>query len=172
MMTATESRPSVGRILRAIATLLEPSPEAVSRARRTVHDALAAWGLDNNLTDDMVLVASELVTNALQHASGPIVMVLQQRDETVLVEVADVSPALPVPCRESADDESGRGLALVEAFSDDWGYRRRGNSRGKWVWCSWSLSPTATRLTDELERRLRLLGLVTQMWLAASLYKT
>jgi anti-sigma regulatory factor (Ser/Thr protein kinase) len=43
----------------------------------------------------MVLVASELVTNALQHASGPIVMVLQQRDETVLVEVADVSPALP-----------------------------------------------------------------------------
>ena len=93
-MTATGSRPSAGRILRAVATPLEPSPEAVSRARRTVHDTLAAWGLDN-LADDMVLVASELVTNALQHASGPIVMVLQQRDETVLVEVADVSPALP-----------------------------------------------------------------------------
>lgn len=147
-MTATESRPSVGHILRAIATPLEPSPEAVSRARRTVHDTLAAWGLDI-LADDMVLVASELVTNALQHASGPIVMVLQQRDETVLVEVADVSSALPVPRSESADDESGRGLALVEALSDDWGYRRRGNRRGKWVWCSWSLSPMATEHVDQ-----------------------
>ncbi|MEH0424539.1 ATP-binding protein [Streptomyces sp. B21-083] len=147
-MAATGSRPSVGRILRALATPLEPSPEAVSRARRTVHDTLATWGLDN-LADDMVLVASELVTNALQHASGPIVMVLQQRDETVLVEVADVSPALPVPRRESADDESGRGLALVEAFSDGWGYRRRGNRRGKWVWCSWSLSPMATKHVDQ-----------------------
>lgn len=150
-MTATGSRPSVGRILRAVAMPLEPSPEAVSRARRTVHETLAAWGLDN-LVDDMVLVASELVTNALQHvqhASGPIVMVLQQRDETVFVEVADVSPALPVPRRESADDESGRGLALVEAFSDDWGYRRRGNRRGKWVWCSWSLSPIAAKHVDQ-----------------------
>lgn len=147
-MTATGSRPSVGRILRAVATPLEPSPESVSRARRTVHDTLAAWGLDN-LADDMVLVASELVTNALQHTSGPIVMVLQQRDETVLIEVADVSSALPVQRRESADDESGRGLALVEAFSDDWGYRRRGNRRGKWVWCSWSLSPMATEHVDQ-----------------------
>lgn len=147
-MKATGSRSSVGRILRAVATPLEPRPEAVSRARRTVHETLAAWGLDN-LVDDMVLVASELVTNALQHASGPIVMVLQQRDETVLVEVADVSSALPVPRSESADDESGRGLALVEALSDDWGYRRRGNRRGKWVWCSWSLSPMATEHVDQ-----------------------
>lgn len=146
-MTATESRPSVGRILRAVATPLEPSPEAVSRARRTVHDTLAVWGLDE-LVDDMVLVASELVTNALQHAAGPIVMVLQQRDETVFVEVADVSPALPVRRPESADNESGRGLALVEALSDDWGYRRRGNRRGKWVWCNWSLSPMATQHVD------------------------
>ena len=147
-MTATEARPSVGRILRAVATPLEPSPEAVSRARRTVHETLAAWGLDN-LADDMALVASELVTNALQHASGLIVMVLQRRDETVFVEVADASPALPAPRRESYDDESGRGLALVEAFSDDWGYRRRGDRRGKWVWCSWSLSAMATEHIDQ-----------------------
>ncbi|HEY8986204.1 MAG TPA: ATP-binding protein [Streptomyces sp.] len=135
---------TAGGVLRAIAVPLEPDPRAAARARRTALDTLTSWGL-HSLVDDLTLVVSELVTNAAQHGEGTIVMVLQQRGDLVLVEVADASPGLPVTRAQSAEDESGRGLALVEALSDDWGCRARAHRGGKWVWCSRSLGSGAVR---------------------------
>ncbi|XUL94203.1 ATP-binding protein [Streptomyces galilaeus] len=143
MMAIPRQSTNAGRVLRAIAIPLESDAHAASKARRTTRDTLISWSL-GDLADDMVLVVSELVTNAVQHGEGPIVMILQQHDDTVLAEIADASPSLPVPHVRSAEGESGRGLSLVEAFSDDWGCRTRRSRRGKWVWCSRSLSPAAT----------------------------
>ncbi|MFF4220489.1 ATP-binding protein [Streptomyces nondiastaticus] len=107
-------------------------PGAVRTARTLVRDTLHDWGMDG-VTDVTVLLVSELVTNSLRYASGPIgVRMYSHAGPTLLVEVSD---PLPDPPRERAadpDDEGGRGLQLVACASRRWGTRRGGT--GKTVW--------------------------------------
>ncbi|MFF4587130.1 ATP-binding protein [Streptomyces sp. NPDC001388] len=109
-------------------------PGAVRTARRVVRSQLNSWDLDS-LGDIAALLVSELVTNALRHATGPIGVRLIRPaglEDVLLVEVSD---PLPVPPRERAarlEDESGRGLQLVASSSRRWG-TRPGES-GKTVW--------------------------------------
>lgn len=86
-------------------------------ARLHVRACLGAWQLQH-LADVLELVASELVTNAVQHSGGRDVMMwLTQTEASVTVHVSDSNPAPPVR-REAEDlDETGRGLAIVEAVS-------------------------------------------------------
>ncbi|MGK5497593.1 SpoIIE family protein phosphatase [Streptomyces sp. URMC 125] len=103
---------------------------AVRRARDTVRRTLRGWGL-GALADDAVLLVSELVTNSLRHAHGPI-GVRMVRGSSLLVEVSD---PLPVPPREhvaTVDDEGGRGIQLVARGSRRWGTRH--GPIGKTVW--------------------------------------
>ncbi|MEU7382928.1 ATP-binding protein [Streptomyces sp. NPDC042207] len=86
---------------------------------------------------DLQLCVSELLTNVIRHLgeSVPVtVRVSCTRDRTRL-EVTDPDPrALPVLCRTAdEDDESGRGLALLDALSLRWGVDQRPGS--KTVWC-------------------------------------
>ncbi|PWK67872.1 histidine kinase-like protein [Streptomyces sp. CG 926] len=115
-------------------------PGAVRTARHAVRGTLHDWGLEA-VGDVTVLLVSELVTNSLRYASGPIGVRLERRNPAadgpaagpaLLVEVSD---PLPDPPRERAanhDDEGGRGLHLVAASSQRWG-TRHGKS-GKTVW--------------------------------------
>ncbi|MET7698492.1 MULTISPECIES: ATP-binding protein [unclassified Streptomyces] len=109
-------------------------PGAVRTARAVVRGQLRAWGLDG-LGDVTALLVSELVTNSLRHASGPIGVRLIRPaavPDALLVEVSD---PLPDPPRERAahpDDESGRGLQLVACSSRRWGTRP--GDTGKTVW--------------------------------------
>jgi len=109
-------------------------PGAVRAARAVVRSRLRAWSLDS-LSDVAVLLVSELVTNALRHATGPIGVRLVRpsgRHGALLVEVSD---PLPDPPRERAalpDDETGRGLQLVANSSRRWGTRP--GEQGKTVW--------------------------------------
>ncbi|MFI5616478.1 ATP-binding protein [Streptomyces sp. NPDC051567] len=115
-------------------------PGAVRAARHAVRAALRDWGLDS-VGDVTVLLVSELVTNSLRYASGPIGVRLVRRNQAngspeggaaLLVEVSD---PLPDPPRERVarpDDEGGRGLHLVATSSRRWG-TRHGKS-GKTVW--------------------------------------
>ncbi|MFI9175154.1 ATP-binding protein [Streptomyces lincolnensis] len=109
-------------------------PGAVRAARNAVRQQLGVWGLDG-LADLAVLLVSELVTNSLRYASGPIGVRLVRPaglDRVLLVEVSD---PLPDPPRERAarpDDESGRGLHLVAHSSRRWGTRP--GEAGKTVW--------------------------------------
>ncbi|MFE9763273.1 ATP-binding protein [Streptomyces sp. NPDC005808] len=109
-------------------------PGAVRNARAVVRDQLRAWRLDC-LADIAALLVSELVTNSLRHATGPIGVRLLRRGgmpDALLVEVSD---PLPDPPRERAadvDDESGRGLQLVARSSRRWG--TRAGETGKTVW--------------------------------------
>ncbi|GAA2719884.1 ATP-binding protein [Streptomyces luteosporeus] len=110
---------------------------AVRTARTLVRDTLHEWGLDA-VVDVTVLLVSELVTNSLRHATGPIgLRMYSHAGPSLLVEVSD---PLPDPPRERAadtDDEGGRGLQLVASASRRWG-TRPGN-QGKTVWFELSL---------------------------------
>ncbi|GAB3111557.1 SpoIIE family protein phosphatase [Streptomyces calidiresistens] len=103
---------------------------SVRRARSAVRHTLHAWGL-NSLEDSVVLLVSELVTNALRYARGPI-RVRLVRGGSLLVEVSDPLSDPPLPRRATPEEESGRGLHLVSLESHRWGTRR--DPVGKTVW--------------------------------------
>ncbi|GAA2973599.1 MULTISPECIES: ATP-binding protein [Streptomyces] len=119
-------------------------PGSVRSARHAVRDALHSWGLDAAVGDLAVLLVSELVTNALCYAAGPIgVRVVRPHPDGdgpgtaaagrgLRVEVSDPLPEPPTERTAGPDDEGGRGLQLVACSARRWG-TRRGKS-GKTVW--------------------------------------
>ncbi|MDX3578991.1 MULTISPECIES: ATP-binding protein [unclassified Streptomyces] len=109
-------------------------PGAVRTARRAVREQLRDWGVDS-VGDLAALLVSELVTNALRHATGPIGVRLVRPAGLKGVLLVEVSDPLPDPPRERIarpDDESGRGLQLVASSSRRWGTRP--GDTGKTVW--------------------------------------
>ncbi|QFR00309.1 SpoIIE family protein phosphatase [Streptomyces phaeolivaceus] len=109
---------------------LPSDPAVVSRARVAVTAQLAAWGLDE-LAFTTELVASELVTNAIRHATGPLQLRLL-RDRALICEVYDGSGTSPRPRRARTEDEGGRGLFLVAQLTERWGTRYTPD--GKTIW--------------------------------------
>ncbi|MFI1280874.1 ATP-binding protein [Streptomyces sp. NPDC020858] len=93
---------------------------SVGRTRRVLTAQLSSWGL-HDLTDTTQLLASELVTNALRHAHGPIRVHLRVHGALLRCEVEDADPTGPVPRSAGADAESGRGIELVDALAQTWG---------------------------------------------------
>lgn len=111
--------------------LLEPRRDAAALARRHVRTAMLDWGLDD-LVDPVLLLTSELVTNALLH-SGTWITVLIVRDGLgVRVTVGDGSSVPPIRRRRSANASTGRGVQLLGAVADGWGWDPVGD--GKEVW--------------------------------------
>lgn len=103
-------------------TLLPADPRSVAEARGFVATALRDWGMAERV-DEAVLAVSEVAGNALRHGRPPLTLHVTRRPDRVVVSVADHDPRCvrqhgsPAP----EDAESGRGLALVEAVTDDWG---------------------------------------------------
>ncbi|GAA2480732.1 ATP-binding protein [Streptomyces gobitricini] len=115
--------------------------DAVRAARHAVRDTLRTWQLDSAIVDVTVLLVSELVTNSLRYASGPIgVRLIRLHPDdgplppspALLVEVSDPLPDPPLERPAGPDDEGGRGLQLVACSARRWG-TRKGRS-GKTVW--------------------------------------
>ncbi|WAX78147.1 ATP-binding protein [Streptomyces sp. KMM 9044] len=109
-------------------------PGAVGAARSTVRAQLHGWGL-GCIDDQAALLVSELVTNALRHATGPIdVRLLRPSglDRVLRVEVSDPLPDLPHERDARPEDEGGRGLQLLTRTARRWGTRPDG--MGKTVW--------------------------------------
>ncbi|MFD7707899.1 ATP-binding protein [Streptomyces sp. NPDC059785] len=109
-------------------------PGAVRTARACVRGQLRTWGLDI-LGDVAALLVSELVTNSLRHAEGPIGVRLVRpagMPDALVVEVSDPLPELPRERVAHADEESGRGLQLLSGSSRRWGARP--DACGKTVW--------------------------------------
>jgi PAS domain S-box-containing protein len=109
---------------------LPSDPAVVAQIRTRVSEQLASWGLEN-LIDVTELVASELVTNAIRHATAPIQLRLI-KDLALICEVSDASSTTPHLRRAHTFDEGGRGLMLVAQLTEDWGTRH--TSRGKVIW--------------------------------------
>ncbi|MBL1100852.1 SpoIIE family protein phosphatase [Streptomyces coffeae] len=110
---------------------LPSDPATVSTARSWAARQLAAWSLEDAsfVTE---LVVSELVTNAIRHADGPIQLRLI-RDRTLICEVSDASNTAPHMRRARLSDEGGRGLLLVAQLTQRWGTRHA--REGKTIWC-------------------------------------
>ncbi|MET9113655.1 ATP-binding protein [Streptomyces longwoodensis] len=109
-------------------------PGAVRTARAAVRGQLRGWGLEP-VSDVAALLVSELVTNSLRHATGPIGVRLVRPagiGGVLLVEVSDPLPELPREREARPDDESGRGLQLVASSARRWGSRP--GVDGKTVW--------------------------------------
>ncbi|MFI1333650.1 SpoIIE family protein phosphatase [Streptomyces sp. NPDC020845] len=110
-------------------------PALVARARRDVTDQLMAWGLEEAVFTTE-LVVSELVTNAMRHATAPIQLRLIY-DHTLICEVSDGSNTAPHLRRARVFDEGGRGLLLVAQLSLRWGSRH--SATGKTIWAEQAL---------------------------------
>ncbi|MET7284680.1 ATP-binding protein [Streptomyces sp. NPDC005573] len=113
---------------------------AVTICRRLLRLILTMHGLIG-LTDTAELVATELVSNAVRHTKGPAALRVRRTAEGVVwIGAWDTDPGPPAPPRpldQCTDLEDGRGLALVRACADLWGWQpsARFGNRGKFVWC-------------------------------------
>lgn len=110
---------------------LPADPAAVRRARGLVRTQLDRWGLEE-LSYTTELLTSELITNALRYAPGPIALRLLM-ERTLMCEVLDRSAALPRLRHATDEEENGRGLLVVSQLAHRWGSRR--TATGKVVWC-------------------------------------
>ncbi|WP_260327192.1 SpoIIE family protein phosphatase [Streptomyces sp. TLI_185] len=114
-------------------------PEAVGHTRRFTRRTLRTWGVTRDDMDAVLLVVSELVTNALVHTDGQVRLDLTLLDNRLRVSVADASPRTPVkPTSIGWEATGGRGILLVEAMSEAWGTVPA--SGGKQVWAELGLS--------------------------------
>ncbi|WP_199896634.1 ATP-binding protein [Streptomyces niger] len=144
----------------AVTWTLRPQYESVRGARQFTRETLQRWNMDE-LFDSVALVVSELVTNALRHAAP-------ERDDSaegaayeeaygaaaatppklhlirwagwLVCAVRDCSDASPIEGEADFSAESGRGLYLVDSFSDSWGWHRLEDAaHGKVVWALFDL---------------------------------
>ncbi|MGH8981097.1 MAG: ATP-binding protein [Acidimicrobiales bacterium] len=114
-----------------VETDLKCTPISVEAARRFVEAALSVWELDD-LSAVAVLLTSELVTNAILHARTAVRLAAERRGAELVVEVWDDAPDAAAVPRSALDDETGRGLLLVNRLVARWGVRRTGSRKVVW----------------------------------------
>lgn len=135
---------------------LAAQPASVAVARRLVREALAESGVTDEVAEDTVLAASELVANAVLHAGGPVQLRLEVIDDDPLairLEVGDRSPVLPSVRDYDPDASTGRGLALVARLAFRWGIEPAVEpALGKLVWCELKPGDDTAKQTDPLSR--------------------
>lgn len=118
---------------------LPPAPAEVSRIRRDVRLTLFSWVCPPQVIDDSVLLASELVGNAVKYGAAALITVnLLQVGDRLLLEVTDVSSARPAVRHSCPDDEQGRGMFLVQEIASAWGVRQDSYNT-KTTWCTIAL---------------------------------
>ena len=126
-------------------------PAIVSKARSMVHGACRDWGVPPVLIDDLVLVVSELLGNAVVYGRPPIRLELWARGEGLCARVTDHGPEDPRFLESGLDSVHGRGLPLVQALADRWGVVTKHDGTGKTVWAMWrwpSRRPAPTQAAD------------------------
>ncbi|MFD5424347.1 SpoIIE family protein phosphatase [Streptomyces sp. NPDC127084] len=114
---------------------LPAEPAAVGQARESAAERLRAWGIDE-LVFSTELIVSELVTNAVRHAAGPLHLRLIH-DRVLVCEIADAAHTSPHLRHSAADDEGGRGLFIVAQLVQRWGTRY--GPAGKTIWTEQAL---------------------------------
>ncbi|MET9735849.1 ATP-binding protein [Streptomyces sp. NPDC006458] len=114
-------------------------PPAAAAGRERVRDVLGLWRMDS-LAEPAALIVTELIANAARHTTCPEIRLIVARSTAtrVRIGIVDREPAL-LPTLSSAGDEeeSGRGLFLVDAVADRWGYDLLGPPRcpcAKEIW--------------------------------------
>ncbi|HEY9367664.1 ATP-binding protein [Streptomyces sp.] len=117
----------------------------VGECRDLTAEVLEAWfgqdgGVGRAVVDDVLLLVSEVVTNAHTHGGAPYELLLDRTGDRLWVQVSDTSPVRPRPHGPHRPGHaSGHGLYLLERLADAWGWVPRGE--GKAVWFEVSIPP-------------------------------
>ena len=132
-MTETLLRVSTARGTSRSMAIVPRAPQSSARLRSLLWSTFACWNCDPDRRHDAVLVLGELVGTAVRHAEGDRLQVqLRRTGDLLRIAVRDGSPTGPVPREADVEDETGRGLLIIDALSDRWGWQPRPG--GKVVW--------------------------------------
>jgi hypothetical protein len=136
MNAMAPTRPTETQVCRV---RLTAGPAGAAEARRQVRDVICAWDCPVE-ADIAVLLASELVTNAIRHQAGAaVILAITFTFGELRVDVHDTSRSWPVLVDASVDAEAGRGLMLVATLSASWGVYR--TPTGKAVYFTLACQP-------------------------------
>jgi AraC-like DNA-binding protein/anti-sigma regulatory factor (Ser/Thr protein kinase) len=124
---------------------LPPAPSSVRHARQVLHDACARWDVPER--DDMAVVVTELVTNAVEHAGTPLRLRLVLDRSGLRVSVRDLRPG-PLPDTADPHAPRGRGLRTVARLSRTWGVLLYGDGKAVWAQVPLVRVRTAARTVD------------------------
>ena len=113
--------------------VVDHSPAGPGQARQAVEQWATAIGAER-LCDDLKLIVSELVTNAVRYGAPPVRVAVAADEATVTVTVVDGDPERPVRREPGSDAEGGRGLLLIDLLAVEHGVRDE--PPGKAVWAA------------------------------------
>jgi len=114
--------------------VFEPVVAVTPGIRRRVRGLLVLWKVGDELIEDTLLVVEELIANVIDHARTPFRLSVQCRRSEVQIRVRDGSTRLPRAGSLEPAAIRGRGLRLVQALSQRWGWENEEN--GKTVWAT------------------------------------
>ena len=113
---------------------LEHTVQAPRLARRFVSNTLTEWGVRDGSIERAQLLVSELVSNAVLHAAGPIRLVVEEvdRGQAFRIEVCNTGTGQPRLRHAAPDELSGRGLQLVDDLARGWGSSTDADQTSVW----------------------------------------
>ena len=112
---------------------------SVGAARRFATEALADAPAE--VSDAVQLMVSELATNSIRHAKTGFHLAIARGPESIRVEVTDLGGGVPAVQSPGPTDPTGRGLAIVEMFSDDWGVEyAAATDKTVWFTLAWTIA--------------------------------
>ena len=108
--------------------------DSIPAARSFLAKLLDGWGVADQVIDDASLLATELMSNAVEHGSGAVTLEIAVHDGLLRVGVHDRAVELPVMGDVTETGLDGRGIWLVQSIAHDWGSDSSGEEPGKTVW--------------------------------------
>ncbi|MFF5962919.1 ATP-binding protein [Streptomyces collinus] len=141
MARSNPERPTNGFTVSAAADAVPPARRHVVALARTL-----GASVQDEVLETVELLASEVIANAVLHSASPCEVVVTRTAERLRVEVTDADPTMPSVVAAGPNDESGRGLLLVDALADAWGMQPEPD--GKTTWFEIGLASTHERIGD------------------------
>jgi anti-sigma regulatory factor (Ser/Thr protein kinase) len=124
----------VGSPIRYLAT----ETRDIGVIRRSLGAALGDAGLDPDASGEVLVMTSELVANALTHASSPAEVVVELANRRVQVTVSDEVHSPPVLRPAAPTQAGGNGMRIIDALSDEWGtITHAGDGKAVWFTRRW-----------------------------------
>jgi len=130
--TSTDHQPP--RQIQSFRSWTVTSPAQLRVLRTQLRHLTGLWALSEDCTDRVLMVVNELTSNAIDHARTTCAITVRHSKALVRVLVADDSPLPPRIAPYDVHATRGRGLQMVKAMADRWGWTPR--SGGKTVWAA------------------------------------
>jgi len=119
--------------------------DSVPAARSFLAKLLRGWDVADQVIDDASLLATELMSNAVEHGLGVVHLEIAVHDGLLRIGVHDNAVELPVVGDATETSFDGRGIWLVQSIARDWGSDTSGEEPGKTVWFELTLLPMPPR---------------------------